>query len=108
MYFVNKYRYENNLPLFEFAGVRWARTNDLVGTVLDEYFKGPGATERYSYGWIALYNGFTGYDRFELQNGVAHVYLKGTCNRAGATFTIADLLTDSLKQFSGIQLCEDL
>ncbi len=103
VYFVNKYRYENNLPPFEFAGVRWARTNDLVGTVLDEYFKGPGATERYSYGWIALYNGFTGYDRFELQNGVAHVYLKGTCNRAGATFTIADLLTDSLKQFSGIR-----
>ena len=84
-------------------GVRWARTNNLVGTVLDEYFKGPGSTEKYSYGWINLTNGFTGYDRFEVRDGVAHVYLKGTCDRAGATYTIADLLTRNLKQFPEIQ-----
>ena len=103
MYFVNKYRFENNLPPFEFAGVRWARTNNLVGSVLDEYFKGPGATERTSYGWIALYNGFTGYDRFEVRDGVVHVYLKGTCDRAGAAYTIANLLTISLKQFPEVR-----
>jgi hypothetical protein len=103
IYFVSKYRYENNLPPFEYAGVRWARTNNLVGTVLDEYFKGPGSTEKYSYGWVALYNGFTGYDRFEIRDGVAHIYLKGTCDRAGATYTIANLLIRNLKQFSEIQ-----
>jgi hypothetical protein len=103
IYFVSKYRYDNNLPPFDFTGIRWARTNNLVGTVLDEYFKGPGATERYSYGWIALYNGFTGYDRVEMRDGVAHVYLKGTCDRAGATYTIADLLILNLKQFPEIQ-----
>jgi len=103
VYFVHKYRYENNLPPFERAGVRWSRTDNILGTVLDEYFKGPGSQERYSYGWIALYNGFTGYDRFEVRDGVMHIYLEGTCDREGQTYTIADLLTTNFKQFSEIQ-----
>jgi len=103
VYFAHRYRYENNQPPFERAGVRWSRTNNILGTILDEYFKGPGATERYSYGWIALYNGFTGYDRFEVRDGVMHIYLTGTCDRASATYTIADLLMTNFKQFSEIQ-----
>jgi hypothetical protein len=100
---VSKFRYDNNLPPFERAGVRWARTNNIYGTLLDEYFKGPGATEKYSYGWIALYNGFTGYSKFELVNGVANIYLKGTCDRGNATYTIANLLTYNFKQFPEVK-----
>lgn len=103
VYFVGRFAYENNIPPYERRGVRWARTNNLFGTVLDEYFKGPGAQERTSYGWIALYNGFTGYERLEVRDGVAHLYLKGACDRAGAAYTIADLLTLNLKQFPEIQ-----
>ena len=100
---MNAFRYNNNLPPFEVAGVRYVRSSSVYTLLLDEYFKGPGATERFTYGWIALYNGFTGYSRFELTDGVAHVYLTGTCDRAGATYTIANLLTRNLKQFSQIQ-----
>ena len=103
VYFVSRSLYEGNTPPFEVAGVRWARTNALAKTVLDEYFKGPGATEKYTYRWIALYNGFTGYSKFEVVDGVASVYLKGVCDRAGATYTIADLLTYNLKQFPEIR-----
>jgi hypothetical protein len=103
IYFVDKMRYTANLPQFEVAGVRWARTSNPFTAVLDEYFKGPGATERTYYGWIALYNGFTGYSRFELRDGVAHVYLEGTCNSGGATYTIANLLIKNLKQFPQVQ-----
>jgi hypothetical protein len=103
IYFVNKFRYENNLPPFEVSGVRWARSDMLPQSALNEYFKGPGATERYTYGWIALYNGFTGYSSLEITNGVAHVYLTGTCTSNGRDFTIADLLTSTLKQFPQIQ-----
>ena len=103
VYFVSRYRYENNLPPFERAGVRWSRTNNILGTILDEYFKGPGATEKYSYGWIALYNGFTGYDKYEVRDGVMHIYLKGMCDREGQTYTVADLLMTNFKQFSEIQ-----
>ena len=75
----------------------------LPQAVLDEYFKGPGSTERFSFGWIALYNGFTGYNRLEIRDGVAHVFLEGTCTQDGRDFTIADLLLLNLKQFPEIQ-----
>jgi hypothetical protein len=103
VYFVNKYRYDNNLPPFERAGVRWSRSNNIYLTLLDEYFKGPGATEKYTYGWINLTNGFTGYNRFELTNGVVNIYLKGVCDRGSATYTIANLLTYNFKQFPEVQ-----
>jgi len=103
LYFVNAFRYNNNLPPFEVAGVRYVSSSSVYTLLLDEYFKGPGATERFTYGWINLTNGFTGYSRFELtEGGVAHIYLSGTCDRAGATYTIANLLTRNLKQFPEI------
>ena len=103
LYLVNRFRYENNLLPFVVAGDRWARSNMLPQAVLDEYFKGPGSTERFSFGWIALYNGFTGYSRLEIRDGVAHVFLEGTCTQDGRDFTIADLLLLNLKQFPEIQ-----
>lgn len=103
VYFVSKYRLENNLPPFEVAGVRWARTNNVVGTVLDEYFKGPGSTERFTYGWIAIYNGFTGYSRLDIANGIARVYLTGKCEPGTSPLTIVNLLTRNLKQFPQVQ-----
>ena len=103
VYFVNRFRYENNLPPFVVTGDRWARSNMLPQTALDEYFKGPGSTERFSFGWIALYNGFTGYSNLEIRDGVAHVYLTGTCTPDERDFNIADLITLNLKQFPEIQ-----
>ncbi len=103
VYFVSKFRLTNNLPPFEVAGVRWARTNNIIGTVLDAYFQGPGSTERYSYGWIAIYNGFTGYSKLEVANGVARIYLTGTCEASNSPYTIANILTYNLKQFPEIQ-----
>ena len=103
VYFVNKFRYENNLPPFVVTGDRWARSNMLPQSALNEYFKGPGATERFSFGWIALYNGFTGYSRLEIREGVAHVFLSGTCTPDGRDFNIADLITLNLKQFPEIR-----
>jgi hypothetical protein len=79
-------------------------SNSVYMSLLDEYFKGPGATERYTYGWIGLYNGFTGYSKFELtEGGVANIYLKGTCNRGNATYTIANLLIYNFKQFPEVK-----
>jgi len=103
VYFVSKYRYDNNLPPFERKGIRWAPSNNPVGAALDQYFKGPGSQERFQYGWVALYNGFTGYDRIEIRDGIARLHLEGTCDRAGQTYTIANLLTLTLKQFPEIR-----
>lgn len=103
VYFVSKFRYENNLPPFERAGRRWVRSNDIIGGVLDEYFEGPGSTELFSFGWIAIYDGFTGYSRVEVTNGIARVYLTGTCAPASSAYNIGDLLIYNLKQFDEIQ-----
>ena len=103
VYFVNKYRLNNNLPPFEVAGDRWVRSNDIAGGVLSEYFKGPGATEKYYYGWTAIYDGFTGYSRLEISNGIARLYLTGACEPADPDYTIADMLTYNLKQFPDIK-----
>ncbi|HJR80119.1 MAG TPA: hypothetical protein VJ821_08605, partial [Anaerolineales bacterium] len=103
VYFVNRVRYEADAPPFVVTGDRWARTNALPQTALNEYFKGPGATERFSFGWIALYNGFTGYNRLDIRDGVAHVFLEGTCAPDGRDFNIADLITLNLKQFPEIR-----
>jgi Peptidase family M23 len=103
VFFVNKFRYTNDIPPFEVNGVRWARSNMLPQSALNEYIKGPGSTERFSYGWIALYNGFTGYSKLEIRDGVAHVFLTGTCTSEGRDFTIANLIILNLKQFPEIQ-----
>jgi murein DD-endopeptidase MepM/ murein hydrolase activator NlpD len=103
LYMVNKFRYENNLPPFVVTGDRWARSDRLPQSALDEYFKGPGSTERFQFGWIALYNGFTGYSRLDIREGVAHVFLTGTCTPDGRDFNIADLILLNLKQFPEIQ-----
>jgi len=103
VYFVNKFRYTNNLPPFEVTGDRYVRSNNLYGGVLDEYFKGPGSTEKFQYGWTAIYDGFTGYSKIVVADGIARVYLTGACEPVNPNYTIANLLTLTLKQFSEIQ-----
>ncbi|MEW6404307.1 MAG: peptidoglycan DD-metalloendopeptidase family protein [Chloroflexota bacterium] len=103
VYFANRFKLNADTPPFEVFGQRWlVSSSNLPEGVLKEYFKGPGATEK-SLGYTALYNGFTGYSRFEITDGVAHVYLTGACVPSGKDFTIADLLMLNLKQFSNIQ-----
>lgn len=89
---------------YETRRTRYIPSNlDMPKAALDQYFKGPGATERYTYGDVAIYDGFNGYSKFELTDGVAHVYLTGTCKRAQKDYTIANLLFANLKQFPQIQ-----
>ena len=73
------------------------------GDVLNEYFKGPGSTEYFTYGWRAIYDGFTGYSRVEFSGDMARVYLTGACAPARTDFTIANLLILNLKQFPIVQ-----
>ncbi len=73
-----------------------------VNSVLDEFFKGPGDVER-NQGLAVINNGFTGYSRLVLANGVAYVYLTGNCQSNGTLYTIARPLMANLKQFPEIQ-----
>jgi hypothetical protein len=75
----------------------------LPQSALNEYFKGPGATEKYIYGWIGIYSGFTGYSKLEITDGIARVYLVGTCTPERRDFNIANLIMLNLKQFPEIK-----
>ncbi|PWB74854.1 MAG: hypothetical protein C3F07_06720, partial [Anaerolineales bacterium] len=77
-------------------------SRNLVGGVLDEFFKGPSDVER-NEGLAIILNGFTGYSKLEFADGVAHVYLTGTCQSNGTLYNIARPLTLNLKQFPDIQ-----
>lgn len=104
IYFVSKLRLNANTPPFEVAGYRWTTSSDnFPKFILDQYFQGPGYTEKYTYGWTVVYSGFTGYSKFDLTDGIARVYLRGTCARGGLPYTVADALKTNLKQFSAIQ-----
>jgi hypothetical protein len=102
IFFVDKRLYNAGAANPEVAGRRWVLSNNAPANLLNEYFRGPGYTELYTYGWIALYNGFTGYSKLDIASGIARVYLTGQCSSPGTPFTIANLLRDNLKQFSSI------
>jgi hypothetical protein len=100
IYFASRYRLSINQPPYEVVGLRYARSYySRYNAVLDEYFKGPGWTEYFSYGYRAIYDGFTGYSQILVDNDILQVYLKGTCKRERSDFTIAQLIQDNLKQF---------
>ncbi len=103
VYFIDARRFAANTPPFEVAGKRWAMTNNLPTSVLNEYFNGPGATEKFTYGWIAIYNGATGYSKLDITGGIARVYLTGSCVKGTSSYTVADILKFNLKQFGSIQ-----
>lgn len=102
VYFVDGRRLAAGTSPYEVAGVRWAPSNSQPAAALTEYFKGPGATER-GWGWIGVYSGFTGYTKLEIADGIARLYLKGTCRRETSGYTIVTPLMMNLKQFSAIQ-----
>ncbi len=72
-----------------------------IDGALAEYFKGPNDSEK-GRGLTAVYNGFTGYRRAELLDGMLGVYLEGNCQPNGTSYSIAQPLIETLGQFPGV------
>lgn len=66
-----------------------------------QLFKGPGPKER-ERGLSLVQSGAAGFETLRVQDGVAHVTLKGGCEAGGATVTVYDLIVPTLKQFDEI------
>lgn len=77
-------------------------SKNVVNSVLDEFFKGPGDVER-NQGLAVVNNGFTGYSKVEFVNDGVHVYLTGSCQSNGTLYTIARPLMANLKQFPEVR-----
>jgi hypothetical protein len=95
-------RYAVGTPPFE-AGVRRMvpAAANLPEAVLLAFFAGPTAEER-AQGLEAITSGFDGFSALVIEEGIARVYLTGTCASNGATYTIAQPVITSLLQFDEV------
>jgi hypothetical protein len=74
----------------------------LPEAVLTQLFLGPTEAEK-AQGLEVVLSGTTGFSKLTIENGIARVYLIGSCASKGATYTIANLIDANLKQFPEIQ-----
>jgi hypothetical protein len=68
---------------------------------LEELFEGPTAEEQAA-GLRFVASGATGIDDLRIEDGTAHVRLAGGCSSGGSTFTIADQINATLRQFERV------
>lgn len=72
-----------------------------AGGVLHQLFAGPTAAEQ-ARGLAVVRSGATDFDRLTISGGIARVRLLGGCSSGGSTFTIADQIIPTLKQFASV------
>jgi Fe-S cluster biogenesis protein NfuA len=68
---------------------------------LDALFAGPTADETAA-GLIFVPSGATGITDVRVEDGTAHVELAGGCSSGGSTFTIADEIVATMRQFPDV------
>lgn len=103
IYFTDTIRYATGGPPFEVGVFRQVSPDAfLPEIVLEEFFRGPTESEK-ALGLEAITDGFTGFSRLEISEGIARVYLAGICFSNGATYTIAQPLMKNLLQFEQAQ-----
>jgi spore germination protein GerM len=103
VYFTDMPHYQVGTEPYEAAVTRTVPTpSSLPEAVLTQLFLGPSEAEK-AQGLAVVLSGTTGFSKLTIENGVARVYLTGTCASQGATYTIANLIFANLKQFPEIQ-----
>jgi spore germination protein GerM len=103
VYFTNIDRYAVGTEPYEDQVTRTVPvTASLPEMTLRQLFLGPTPQEQ-AQGLEIVRSGTTGFSKFYVQDGVAHVYLAGKCNSGGATYTISNLIFANLMQFTEIR-----
>ncbi len=103
VYFTDAARYQIGTEPYEAAVLRTVPVPaSLPEAVLTQLFLGPTEAEK-AQGLTLVLSGTTGFSKLTIENGIARVYLTGTCASLGATYTIANLIYANLAQFPEIQ-----
>jgi len=103
VYFTDTARYQVGSEPYEAAVTRTVPAPaSLPEAVLTQLFLGPSEAEK-AQGLAVILSGTTGFNRLTIADGIARVYLTGTCASQGATYTIANLINANLKQFPEVQ-----
>ena len=102
IYFVDSKRLEAGLIPPEAGVTRYIlSTDDPIRAVLDAYFRGPGSVEKRN-GLVNILNGFTGFNKLVIEDGILHVYLTGACEFSPLGYSIAQGLIVNLRQFPDV------
>ncbi|MBP8997524.1 MAG: GerMN domain-containing protein [Anaerolineaceae bacterium] len=101
VYFMDENRFIAGTEPYEVAVTRTTTSDNLPLAVLEAYFAGP-AVEEYQLGLRMLGSGFTTVRQFSIEDGIARVYLGGTCTNNGAAYSVAALIMKNLSQFPEI------
>jgi hypothetical protein len=103
IYFTDEARYQVGSEPYEAAVTRTVPAPaSLPEAVLTQLFLGPTEAEK-TQGLAVILSGTTGFSNLTIENGIARVYLTGTCASLGSTYTIANLISANFKQFPEIQ-----
>lgn len=73
-----------------------------MAAALDQYFQGPNPEEQLQ-GLVVERSGYVGYRRLEFSYGILTVYLAGNCQPGGTSYSIAQPLIATLKQFPAVK-----
>ena len=103
VYFMDENRFVNAIDPYEVAVTRTTTNTNLPLAVLEAYFAGP-TPEEYNQGLRLLSSGFTHVRQLTIENGVARVYLGGTCANNGAAYSVANLIMLNLAQFPEVSI----
>jgi hypothetical protein len=74
----------------------------LARRALERLFAGPTPAEKAA-GLRFVASGATGFSSLTISGGIARVRLTGVCSSGGSTFTVADQITPTLKQFASVR-----
>jgi hypothetical protein len=103
IYFTDMARYQVGTEPYETAVTRTLPAPvSLPEEILTQLFQGPTDAEK-AQGLAVILSGTTGFSNLTVENGIARVFLSGTCASNGATYTIANLIHANLQQFPEIQ-----
>lgn len=102
VYFTNEARFAVGTEPYEDAVNREVPAElDPVRAVLDQFFLGP-TPEEFASGLRLVSSGFTHVRKISVENGIARVYLGGTCANNGAAYSVGSLIGKNLSQFPQI------
>ncbi len=103
VYFTNLPNFQVGTEPYEKAVTRVVpAAGSLPEAVLTQLFLGPTPEEK-AQGLDVFYNGATGFSKLTIEDGVARVYLTGTCDSKGAAYTIGNIINTNLAQFPEIK-----
>lgn len=101
-YFLDRFTYASGHQPYVRAVRRPAIPPAVANGALQRLFAGPTQAEKRR-GLAVVLSGASGFRNLSIRHGIARVRLTGGCSSGGSTFTIADEIIPTLKQFRSVR-----